>query len=268
MFSGSAFAANLLWAGVAALAVLLIAFAVGSAIGKHRVVDVAWGAAFAAIAVVTFVMSDGHGDATRRALVAALTVVWGVRLSVHIAWRSRGAPEDARYERLLSKARGNRDLYALRMVYLLQAVLAWFISLPVQVASYDTTPASWWLLAGVAVWLLGMFFEAVGDAQLERFRRDPASRGKVLDTGLWRYTRHPNYFGDACVWWGLYLIAASTGWQGAATVVAPLVMTYFLAAKTGKPLMEQHLSHRAGYAEYVRRTSGFVPWPPRGRAGP
>ncbi|MEV0646177.1 DUF1295 domain-containing protein [Phytomonospora sp. NPDC050363] len=263
MFDLSALAVNLGVSAAVALAVLLVTFAVGVAGGKHRVVDVAWGVAFACVAAVTFVLSDGYGDPWRRALAAGLTVVWGLRLAVHIGRRGRGEPEDPRYERLLAKAPGNKDLYALRMVYLLQGALVWFVSLPVQVASYDRSAATPWLLAGVAVWSLGMVFESVGDAQLARFRRDPSNKGKVLDTGLWRYTRHPNYFGDACVWWGLYLLAACSSWLGAATVVAPLAMTYFLAGKTGKPLLEEHLSKRPGYAAYVRRTSGFVPWPPR-----
>src|SRR6185312_10702217 len=121
---------------------------------------------------------------------------------------------------------------------------------------------------GVALWLLGFTFEAVGDRQLDRFRADPANRGRVLETGLWRYSRHPNYFGDACVWWGLYALAA-LAWPGPLTVLSPLLMTWLLTAKTGKPLLERHLTgRRPGYADYVARTSGFVPWPPRRRTRP
>lgn len=257
---------NLLVSAAVALAVVLAAFAVGVAGGRHRVVDVAWGVGFAAIALATYVLSAGDGDPVRRAVATALTVVWGLRLAGHLAWRSRGQGEDRRYERLLARARGDRDRYALRMVYLLQGALIWFVSLPVQVAQYSATPAGPWLAAGVALWLVGFLFETVGDAQLLRFTRDPANSGRVLDTGLWRYTRHPNYFGDACVWWGLYLVAASGGWAGAATLLSPLLMTWFLVARTGKPLLEAELlRRRAGYAEYVTRTSGFLPLPPRRR---
>ncbi|GAA4900144.1 steroid 5-alpha reductase family enzyme [Stackebrandtia albiflava] len=246
-----------------ALTVGVIAFAVGTARQRHRVVDVAWGLGFAAIAVTGLYLSEGHGDPVRRWVVTAATVVWGIRLAVHIGWRSRGHGEDPRYERLLAKAPGDRTWYALRMVYLLQAGLIWFISLPVQVAQYDASDVDGWLYAGAAVWLVGFGFEAVSDHQLARFRSDPANRGRVLDSGLWRYSRHPNYFGDACVWWGLFLIAAG-GLPGAATVLSPLVMTYFLAAKTGRPLMDAHMSRtRPGYADYIRRTSGFIPLPPR-----
>ncbi|MGH8879932.1 MAG: DUF1295 domain-containing protein [Stackebrandtia sp.] len=254
---------NLGVCGAAALAVMLIAFAVGAATGRHRVVDEAWGLAFAAIAVTTLVLSWGHGDAWPRWLVAAATLVWGLRLFVHIHRRARGTGEDPRYERMLSKAEGPRIRYAFSHVYLLQAAVAWFVSLPVQLAAYQTDAAPGWLIAGGAVWLLGFGFEAIGDAQLAAFRRDPARAGGVLDTGLWRYTRHPNYFGDACVWWGLYLMGSGSV-AGALTVLSPVAMTYFLVAKTGKPLMERHMSDsRPGYAEYMRRTSGFLPLPPR-----
>jgi steroid 5-alpha reductase family enzyme len=137
------------------------------------------------------------------------------------------------------------------------------VSLPVQFGQYGGGAPGWLLAAGVAVWLTGFVFESVGDWQLRRFAANPDNRGKVLDTGLWRYTRHPNYFGDAMVWWGLYLLACGS-WLGVATLPAPLLMTFVLARGTGKPLTEKHLSgSRPGYADYVRRTSGFVPLPPR-----
>jgi steroid 5-alpha reductase family enzyme len=246
-----------------ALGVVLVAFAVGRAVGKHRIIDVFWGIGFAVVAAVGLLLSAGHGDPARRWVATVLTVGWGVRLALHIGIRGRGEPEDRRYEQLLARARGNRDLYALRTVYLLQGVSLWFISWPVQIAQYDPDgpgPLAW---VGVAVWVAGIFFEAVGDAQLARFRADPADGGRVLDTGLWRYTRHPNYFGDACVWWGLWLVGAGS-WAGLVAVLSPLTMTYLLTRRTGKPLLEAHLTgSRPGYADYVTRTSGFIPWPPR-----
>lgn len=254
---------NLGVSAAVAVGVLLITFAVGVAKGKHRVVDVAWGAAFAAVAASTWVMSSGHGDNLTRAVVAGATALWGLRLAVHIAWKSRGAPEDRRYEALLADAKGNPHLAALRWVYLLQGGLVWLISLPIQVASYGPQPPMVLLWIGVAVWLIGFLFESIGDAQLARFKANPDNKGQVLQTGLWRYTRHPNYFGDAMVWWGIFLLACGS-WWGIATVFAPLLMTWFLAAKTGKPLMEKHLlESRPNYVDYIRRTSGFIPWPPR-----
>jgi steroid 5-alpha reductase family enzyme len=248
----------LLATAAAALAVLLVAFAVGAATGVHKGVDVAWGVGFAAVAVTAAVI-ERHPMSW---LIAALTAIWGLRLAVHIGLRNRHSGEDPRYEEMLSKARGNRLAYAFRMVYLLQAVSLWFIALPVIIAS-RYAPLNGWAAIGITLWAAGLFFEAVGDWQLARFRTDPAMKGRVLDTGLWRYTRHPNYFGDACVWWGLFALATldPTGWL---TLLSPLLMTYFLTRKTGKPLLEKHLTaSRPGYAAYVERTSGFLPLPPR-----
>ncbi|MFG2122561.1 DUF1295 domain-containing protein [Streptomyces sp. NPDC048710] len=264
-FPWGAFALNLGWAACAVSAVLLATFAVAVRGGVHRVVDVAWGLAFTAVALVTCAASAGEGDTGRRILVAALTSVWGVRLAVHIARRGRGTGEDPRYTALLAKAPGNRDLYALRMVYLLQGALVWLISLPVQAASYVPSGMTAFAWAGAALWAVGLFFEAVGDAQLARFKADPAHRGRVMDQGLWRYTRHPNYFGDFCVWWGLFLIACDSGASAAVSVVSPLVMSLLLIKGSGKPLLERHMAQRPGYAEYAARTSGFLPRPPRRR---
>jgi steroid 5-alpha reductase family enzyme len=244
----------------AAYAVVLAAFAVGVATGRHAGVDVAWGLGFVAVAITGALLSGGDPPMVR--LVTALTVAWGVRLAVHIALRNRGMGEDPRYERLLARAPGNRTAYAFRVIYLFQGAVLWFVSLPVQMAQRYATLSAW-AAVGVVLWLVGFLFETVGDRQLERFRRDPASKGRVLDTGLWRYTRHPNYFGDACVWWGLYALACLS-WQGALTVLSPLLMTYLLVAKTGKPLLERSLTrNRPGYADYAERTSGFVPRRPR-----
>ncbi|MFD8015391.1 DUF1295 domain-containing protein, partial [Streptomyces sp. NPDC059762] len=199
----------------------------------------------------------------RRLLVAAATVVWGLRLAAHIAHRSRGHGEDPRYTALLAKAPGNRTLYALRTVYLGQAALVWLISLPVQAASYSSTPLDALAYGGLAVWATGLAFEAIGDHQLARFKANPANRGRIMDQGLWSWTRHPNYFGDSLVWWGLYLLAC-TAWQPAlAVLVSPVLMTLLLTVGSGKRLLEKHMSHRPGYTAYAARTSGFFPLPPR-----
>ncbi|CAM5291377.1 hypothetical protein SAVIM338S_00304 [Streptomyces avidinii] len=263
----SAFAVNLAAAAGAALAVLLAAFVVGSLRRLHRVVDVAWGIAFTAIAVVGYALSAGHGDDTRRLLVTLATCVWGLRLAAHIARRGRGHGEDPRYEKMLAKAPGNPILYALWKVYLLQAALVWLVSLPVQAAQYATTPAGALTWCGLGVWAAGLAFEAVGDHQLARFKADPAHRGLLMDRGLWSWTRHPNYFGDFLVWWGLYLMACAS-WQTAALcLVSPLVMSLLLTRGSGKRLLERHMADRPGYAAYAARTSGFVPLPPRSAPG-
>ncbi|MFE6226012.1 DUF1295 domain-containing protein [Streptomyces sp. NPDC057854] len=247
----------------AALAVMLVTFAIGTVRRLHRLVDVAWGVAFAAVAVVSWLLAAGHGDDVRRTAVALATVVWGLRLAVHIARRGRGHGEDPRYARMLARGRGHPTLYALRKVYLLQGALVWVVSLPVQVAVLLPGPPGATVFIGLGLWAAGLAFEAVGDHQLARFKADPANRGRVMDRGLWSWTRHPNYFGDFLVWWGLYLTACAT-WQTALlTLVSPLVMSGLLIWGSGKRLLEAHMADRPGYAAYRSRTSGFVPLPPR-----
>ncbi|WP_435220818.1 DUF1295 domain-containing protein [Streptomyces sp. Tue6028] len=264
-FPWGAFAQNLALAAGAALAVMLATFAVAVRKGVHRIVDIAWGLGFTAVALVTFAASGGTGDDGRRILVTALTSVWGMRLAVHIARRGRGHGEDPRYEAMLAKAPGHRDLYALRKVYLLQGALVWLVSLPVQAAQYVPGPLTAFAWAGTALWTLGLFFEAVGDAQLARFKADPANRGRIMDQGLWSWTRHPNYFGDFCVWWGLYLLACDSGASAVVAAVSPLVMSGLLIKGSGKPMLERHMAERPGFADYVARTSGFFPLPPKRR---
>ncbi|MDQ1748102.1 MAG: hypothetical protein QOD07_2365 [Frankiaceae bacterium] len=250
-----------------AVAVFVVAWVVGRALGRYNVVDVAWGLAFVAITATAFAWARTAGGVTtaRQWLVLGLVAMWGLRLSAYIGVRGRGHGEDPRYERMLARATGRRDVYALTRVFLLQAVIAWFVSLPVQVAMLERSALGPLAVAGVVLWAVGFFFEAVGDAQLAAFKRDPANRGLVMDRGLWRYTRHPNYFGEACLWVGLYLVAAQQ-WAGAVTILSPVTMTYFVASKTGKPMLERMLlDSKPGYADYVARTSGFVPRRPRPR---
>ncbi|KOX12543.1 membrane protein [Nocardiopsis sp. NRRL B-16309] len=239
---------------------MLGAFAVGRRVGRHSVVDVAWGLGFVVVAAVALVTATA--DHARAWLLFALVAVWGVRLAAHIHRRSRGVGEDPRYDRLLSRAPGSRDAYALRVVYLLQGALVWCVALPVQVSAHTSGPLGGLAAAGTALWLFGFLFEAVGDAQLRRFKADPAHRGRIMDRGLWAWTRHPNYFGDACVWWGLFLVAAGSWWV-LLTLPAPLLMTFLLTRGSGQRLLDEHMAGRPGWAEYARRTSAFVPRPPR-----
>ena len=248
-------------AAAAVVALILITWVVGRAIGRYNVIDVAWGVGFVVVAWVGFALSADHGDDTRRLLVAILVTLWGGRLAVHIAWRSRGKGEDPRYAEMLE---GHADPARRALgIFLTQAAAIWFVSLPVQVAMFESSEPGALLFVGLAVWLIGFGFESIGDFQLQRFRADPASKGQVMDRGLWHYTRHPNYFGDACVWWGLYLIAAQQ-WVGAITILSPVLMTWTLTRKTGTPLLERDLAQRRpGYAQYVERTSSFFPLPPK-----
>ncbi|HEV7192447.1 MAG TPA: DUF1295 domain-containing protein [Jatrophihabitantaceae bacterium] len=261
-FAGSHFLSALPWAAGAILVVLAATFVASKIAGKHSVIDTAWGLLFAAAAIAAFATSAGHGDPLRRWLLLLLPLAWGMRLAQHIGRRTVGKPEDPRYEQLLAKGRGNPDLYALRMVYALQGLLAFVIAAPILVGAFERSPVRVIAWVGVAIFCVGVFFEAVGDHQMEAFRRNPANKGRVIDAGLWRYTRHPNYFGDACVWWGIFLVAADR-WPGILTVFAPVLMTLLLTKGSGARIMEKHMAGRSGWAEYAARTSAFVPWPPK-----
>jgi len=261
-FDSGAFVVGLGWAAAGVLVVLSGTFVASRIAHKHSVIDTAWGLLFVSVAVAVFVASSGHGDPLRRVLLLVLTCVWGLRLAQHIGRRSLGKPEDPRYEQLLAKAKGDPDLYALRMVYLLQGVLAYLIAAPILIGGFEGRPVGAVAWTGVGVWAVGLFFESVGDWQLERWRADPAHQGGVMDVGLWRYTRHPNYFGDACVWWGIFLVAADA-LPGVATIAAPVLMTLLLTKGSGARILEKHMSGREGWDEYAARTSGFSPLPPR-----
>ena len=248
-------------ASLLALAVLMTVTAlVARRVGRVSVVDVTWGLCFVVVAVVGLAL--GTGTLSRRVLLVVLVGAWGLRLAWHIWRRSRGKGEDPRYAEMLDGAPGSRMAFAVRKVFLVQGLAAWFVSLPVQVAAVTEGGLGWVALVGALLWLVGLTFEAVGDRQLAAFKADPANRGKVMDRGLWGWTRHPNYFGDACIWWGIFLVSADA-WPGVLTVLSPVVMTYFLVWGTGAKLLEQSMAQRPGYREYMERTSGFLPLPPR-----
>lgn len=250
------------------LAMMVMLCLVAVRIGDVSFIDAVWGAGMAVLALASFLQLGDPGP--RAGLLLAMTSIWGLRLGLHLFTRWRAQGEDPRYARMLGKARerGQYGQAAFKVVFGPQAALLFITSLPAQMGILTAgTPAPIGLLgwAGFALWLTGMVFETVGDAQLKAFRADPANKGKVLDTGLWRYTRHPNYFGDTCAWWGIWLVAAEAGTLVAlASLVGPLFLTFTLTRWSGKPLLEKGLvKNRPGYADYVARTSGFIPWPPK-----
>jgi len=185
------FAVTLGCTAAALLVMMAVTFAVALKAGKHSVVDTAWGIGIALVALVGLVSSIGYGQPARRATLAAASVIWGLRLAVFIGVRNRGKPEDPRYRDLLRRAKGDKNLYALRTIYLLQALILWLATLPVQAGLLDRAPAGPLIVIGAAVWLGGFVFESVGDWQLARFKADPAHNGQIMDRGLWRYTRQP-----------------------------------------------------------------------------
>jgi len=244
--------------GIAALAMVATAYAAKRA-GRVSVVDVTWGLALAVIAVVAAVV--GTGTPWRRWVIAVMVVVWGARLSRHIFTRSRGAGEDPRYAAMLGDG---GFAAAVRKVFVVQGGAICLMALPVMAAAHWDVEVTWLVWVGVAVWAAGTLVEAVGDAQLTSYKKDP-ERGPVMDRGLWAWTRHPNYFGDALLWWGIWLAggAASGWWPGAVSVLAPIAMTHVLRNVTGAKLLEQTMSQRPGWDAYAARVPMFVPRPPR-----
>ena len=255
------YADMLLLSAIVILALMLITWVVSLIVRDASVVDPVWPLGFIAVAITALVA--GGGDAGRRVLLAVLVGAWGIRLCAYLAKRNFGKGEDFRYAAMRAKHGARFWIVSLITVFVLQGVLMWIVSLPVQLASIPDRPLGWLAITGAMVWAIGLGFEAIGDWQLARFRANPANAGTVLDTGLWRYTRHPNYFGDFLVWWGIFLIAAESG-AGAWGFAGPLLMTLLLVKVSGAGLLEKDIAvRRPGYADYVRRTSGFIPRPPR-----
>jgi steroid 5-alpha reductase family enzyme len=224
------------------------------------IVDSLWSLYFLAMLLTYLAMAPAVVE--RAYLVLFLVTLWAVRLTVFITLRNFGEPEDRRYRKMRADNEPGFPMKSLYLVFGLQAVLAWIISLPLLGAVLGGTQIGWLDFAAVALWLVGFGFEAVGDQQLASFKADPANKGEVLDSGLWRYTRHPNYFGEACIWWAYYLFALAAGaWW---SIPGPLLMTLLLLRVSGVALLEKDIGERRpAYRGYTERTSAFVPWPPR-----
>jgi steroid 5-alpha reductase family enzyme len=228
-------------------------------------IDSWWPLGMVVAAIASYVQTGGGGP--HALALTALCTIWGVRLSGYLFWRWRKQGADPRYTAMLHDAQTRRGWTfakaSLLLVFALQAPLQWLVCLPVQLGqiapTFDLRALGW---SGVALAVFGIAFESLGDSQLLAFKADRANAGQVMDKGLWRYTRHPNYFGDACLWWGLYLIAAETG-LGVWSLPGPILITLLLTKGSGAPTVEGRMSARPGYADYIRRTSGFIPWPPK-----
>jgi steroid 5-alpha reductase family enzyme len=246
-------------AALAVLASMTVLFVVALFRKDNSIVDIAWGPGFVLIAGLTFFF--WRGTTPREILVCALVAVWGVRLAVHVAFRNRGRGEDIRYA-AWRRAWGRWFVpRSFLQVFLLQGFLMLVIALPVVLVNRPDAEAGLGALdaLGAALWAAGFLFEAVGDHQLRVFKRDPANKGKIMDRGLWRLTRHPNYFGEALMWWGIIAIALAVpgGWRA---VVSPLLITLLLLRVSGVTLLEKKYAGNPAYAEYIRRTSAFIPW--------
>jgi len=248
---------------LAVLAMMLMGWIISLINRNVTIVDSLWGLGFVLIAWLTFAMTDGF--AGRRLLITLLVTAWGLRLIIHLSIRNWGHGEDPRYATWRKKSGDRFWLISLFKVFILQSIFLWIIALALQWGQTAPQPATltWLDYVGVVLWSVGFFFEAVGDWQLARFKADPNQKGKVMNTGLWAYSRHPNYFGETLIWWGIFFIVLTTssGWW---TIISPLVITTVLLKMTGVTLMEKAIVNtRPGYREYIQTTNAFIPWFPK-----
>lgn len=230
---------------------------------NSSIVDIFWGAGFVLANWIYYALTP-EGFAGRKLLVAILVTVWGLRLSLYILWRNWGKPEDFRYRKWREENGGRWWWKSFFQVFLLQGLLLWIISTPLLAVQRGSVPGRLTVFdfLALALWAVGFFFEAAGDLQMARFRANPANKGQVLSAGVWRYTRHPNYFGDAAQWWAYYAFAAIAG--GFWTIFSPILMTALLLRVSGVALLERTLTEtKPKYRDYIERTSAFVPWFPR-----
>ncbi len=244
------------------LAAGLMTWLVSLVLEDVSIVDSLWGPMFLLAALAYYVALPETGP--RAALVVILVAAWALRLAAYVTWRNWGEGEDRRYREIRANNQPGFERKSLYIVFGLQGVIAWVVSLPLLAAIAGAAPLGALDYAGIALWFVGMVFEAGGDLQLARFKARPENQGKVMDRGLWRYTRHPNYFGNACIWWGFALIAFAAGAWWA--IVSPVLMTFLLLRVSGVAMLEKDIGERRPeYADYVRRTNAFIPGPPAGR---
>jgi steroid 5-alpha reductase family enzyme len=251
--------------GLLILGLMLLLWLVSLAMKNSSIVDIFWGTGFVIVTWVAFLLiPDGY--LPRKVLLNLVVTIWGLRLSLYILARNWGKPEDFRYQTWRREAGAIWWWWSFFKVFFLQGVILWIVAAPLLAAQISPQPDQLIWLDGVAilVWMVGFTFEAAGDWQLRRFKANPANKGQVLKTGAWRYSRHPNYFGDAAQWWAFYLIAlAAGGWW---TIFSPILMTGLLMRVSGVTLLEKSLKEaKPGYKEYIETTSEFIPWFPRKR---
>lgn len=257
--------ATLLACVVAVFFFMSIMFAVSLRERRFDVVDAAWGLVFIVIALTSFLLQPGELlEVDAPLIVSLLVIAWGLRLSWHITQRlKRSKEEDWRYQQMRQKWGKHAAIRAYFDIFLLQGILALVISTPVILVNlFGGGVLGLPTLLGIGVWLLGFLFESIGDSQLKQFLSGPENKGKIMDRGLWRYTRHPNYFGEIAQWWGIFIIALGVpyGWIGLA---GPLVITFLLLFVSGIPLTEKRFEGKPGWDEYKRRTSVLLPLPPK-----
>ena len=256
-------------AGLALIASLGLLTWVASVVQRDvSLVDRTWSVFITGAAAVYLVLLPAHG--TRGAWMLGLAVAWALRLSLYITARNWGHGEDRRYQEIRARNQPNFAAKSLYLVFALQAFLAWTVSAPFFAGMAGARPIGALDAIGLALAAFGIAFEAIGDAQMSRFKADPAHKGQVMDRGVWRYTRHPNYFGETCIWWGFWLVAlGGAGIGGAWTIVSPILMTVLLLKVSGVTMLEKDIGERRpAYRDYIARTNAFFPGPPRRKGSP
>lgn len=250
-----------LLSGMVILASMVLLWLLSLALKNSSIVDIFWGMGFVMIAWLAF--SLGQGYIPRKQLVAVLVTMWGVRLALHIFFRNWGKGEDFRYAKWREENGPRWWWVSFFQVFLLQGFLMWIISTPLIAAETSGFPVIITPLdaIGVVVWMIGFLLEVLGDLQLMSFKQNPKNKGKLFTKGLWRFTRHPNYFGESVLWWGYYIIALASGsWW---TIFSPILMTYLLLRVSGVAMLERTMKMKPGYEEYIRKTNAFLPWFPK-----
>lgn len=244
--------------------IMTILWIVSLALKDAGIVDIFWGLGFVIINWVAFLVTENESG-MRQWLLNVIVTIWGMRLFLHILIRNIGKPEDFRYQNFRKQYGKKFWWYSYFQTFMLQGFLMFIISMPLVITQYANTPESLGFLdwAGLLLWLVGFFFETAGDYQLTRFKKNPANKGKIMKSGVWKYTRHPNYFGDATQWWAYYLIAVSVPF-GFLTIFSPIIMSYFLVKVSGVAMLERSMAEKKpGYKEYMQTTNAFIPWFPR-----
>jgi len=244
------------------IAMMTILWLLSLIIKNSSIVDIFWGLGFVITSWIYFFLTP-DGFLPRKILLCILVSIWGLRLSIHIFIRNKGKPEDFRYQKWRQEAGRKWPWLSFFKVFLTQGILLFIIATPLLAAQWNGLPNRFTLLdiLGAVIWVVGFTFESLGDYQLSRFISKPENKGKLMVSGVWQFTRHPNYFGDSAQWWGYFLIAAAAG--GWWTIFSPIIMTYLLVNVSGVALLEKTMKNRPGYAEYMKRTNSFIPWFPR-----
>jgi len=248
--------------GLWILSLMLVLWIISLLIKNTSIVDIFWGLGFVMSVWVIFARTYTFVS-IRHWVIALLVSIWGLRLTIYLIYRNVGKPEDFRYANWRKQYGKNWWWISLFQTFILQGLIMWIVSSPLTAAQLSSIPAKLNLFnyIGIVLWAIGFIFEFLGDLQLANFRMDPSNKGKLLNSGVWRYTRHPNYFGDSAQWVGFYLITLIPGWW---TIISPIVMTYFLVKVSGVALLEKTLiENKPGYKEYSEITNAFIPWFPK-----